>query len=538
MVEEIAFSGIFLYDKKDMSKKLIFIIVILAIVVLIIYQSFFKEKEPEFTLAEVVRGNVAQEVSETGQVQMGKEINLSFKNTGTIQAIFIKVGDKVWLGSSLARLNTSQLVIERSKAQASLEVAQAKLNQLLEGSTPEEIQAAQTDIDNAQIALENAQQDYEENLAQAYEDALNVLANAYLKSSGTLTTVTSLRKSYFTSADQGSITVNEKENNIDSLVLTAKTYIDQAQASLMHEDIDTALSIMKDSLGDIYNDLNIIQDIVESSDYTDTVSATDKTSLNTERLNINTALTNIINAQQTITSARMDGETAVNNAEGNLKGTQDDLALAIAEPSQADIDLYQAQIKQAQAELDLLDNKIWESTLRSPTQGQVTKINKEIGEIVQPSSAEPVITLLPASPYEIEVDIYEEDIVKMALGNEVIISLIALPDQDFQGKVISINPAEELVEGVVYYTMTISFEETPQNIRPGMTTDLVIKTDSKENVLIVPEDAIQEEDGKNIVQVFKDNQIEEREVEIGLMGSDDMVEVINGVAEGEKVIIE
>ncbi|MBA7634785.1 hypothetical protein ES703_42377 [subsurface metagenome] len=521
-----------------MSKKLIFIIIILVIVVFIVYQGLFKEKEPEFTLAEVVHGNISQEVSETGQVQMGKEINLSFKNTGTIQAIFVEVGDKVWLGSSLARLNTSQLVIERNKAQASLEVAQAKLNQLLEGSTPEEIQAAQTDVNNAQIALENAQQDYEEDLTQAYEDALNVLANAYLKSSGTLTTVTSLRKSYFASTDQGSLTVNEREGNIDSLVSTAKTHIDQAQTSLMHEDIDTALSIMKDNLGDIYNDLNIIQDIVESSDYADTVSAADKTSLNTERLNINTALTNVINSQQTITSTRIDGETAVNNAEGNLKEAQDDLALQIAEPSQADIDLYQAQVKQAQAELDLLDNKIWESTIRSPVQGQVIKINNEVGETVQPSLSESVITLLPTSPYEIEVDIYEEDIVKMALGNEVAIFLIALPDQVFQGKVININPAEELVEGVVYYTVTISFEEVPQNIRPGMTADLVIKTDSRENVLIVPEDAIQKKDGKNMVQVFKDNQIEEREIEIGLMGSDDMVEVIAGLTEGEKVIVE
>jgi len=296
---------------------------------------------------------------------------------------------------------------------------------------------------------------------------------------------------------------------------------------------------MRNSLGDIYNGLGVIRDMTEVAHYADVVSATDKTSLDTERLSINTALTNVINAQQTITSTRLTGEASLNTAQGELNKAKDELTLKTAQPSQANIDLYQAKEKQAQAKLDLLENRIWESTLRSPAQGQVIKINREVGETWQPSLTESVITLLPASPYEIEVDIYEEDIVKMVVGNEVSISLIAFPDETFQGKIIAINPAEELIEGVVYYTVAINFIETPEGIRPGMTVDLVIKTAAKENVLTIPEDAIEEKDGKNIVQVFLDEQgIEDREIEIGLVGSDDMVEVLSGLNEGEKVIVE
>ena len=116
--------------------------------------------------------------------------------------------------------------------------------------------------------------------------------------------------------------------------------------------------------------------------------------------------------------------------------------------------------------------------------------------------------------------------------------MIAFPDEIFPGKVISINPAEELIENVVYYTATISFEAIPEGIRPGMTADLLIEIDSKENVLIIPEDAIVEKDGKSTVQIYQDEQIEEREIEIGLMGSDYMVEVISGLQEGEQVIVE
>jgi len=296
--------------------------------------------------------------------------------------------------------------------------------------------------------------------------------------------------------------------------------------------------VMKNSLSNIYSDLNSIQNVVESSDYVDTVSSADKTSLNTERLNVNTALTNIINTQQTIASTKTDGQTAVNTAQGTLQSAQDALALILAGPSQADTDLYQAQVKQAQAKVDLLNNQIWEATLKSPIEGQVTKINKRVGETVQPALSEAVITLLPKSPYEIEVDIYEEDIVKMVVDNQVDISLIAFPDEIFSGKVISIDPAEELIENVVYYTVTVSFAETPQGIRPGMTADLIIKTDARENVLIVPEDAIEEKDGKYTVQIFQNGELEAREIETGLVGSDDMIEVISGLVEGEQVIVD
>ena len=70
-----------------------------------------------------------------------------------------------------------------------------------------------------------------------------------------------------------------------------------------------------------------------------------------------------------------------------------------------------------------------------------------------------------------------------------------------------------------------------------MTADLVIKTASKENVLIIPEDAIQKKDSKQIAEVFKDGISEDREIETGFFGTNYMVEVISGLEEGEKVIL-
>ncbi|KPJ71581.1 hypothetical protein AMJ50_01700 [Parcubacteria bacterium DG_74_3] len=105
-----------------------------------------------------------------------------------------------------------------------------------------------------------------------------------------------------------------------------------------------------------------------------------------------------------------------------------------------------------------------------------------------------------------------------------------------------IYPSQKIIEGVVYYEVIVgptSDLETwiPDTVKPGMTADLTIQTALKENVLIVPEKAIQEKNGKTLVQIFQAGKIQEQTIETGLWGSNDLVEVVSGLEEGEQVVI-
>jgi HlyD family secretion protein len=513
-----------------MNKKIILIIIIVLILAVGIYQGFLKEEEPAFTLAEVVLGNISQEVAETGQVKKGEEIKLSFKDSGRIEKIYVKVGDQVDSGENLAKIETTELAIQLQEAEAAFEVTQAKLKKLLAGPTQEEIKIAQTAVENSQVSLDTARQ----GLKDANEDALNVLDDSYLKIYNVFNEVDLIQRTYFTGSDQEGIKVRENQDKIELGMAQAKSYLDIAKADSTNEKIETSFSEMKKSLEITSDALKIIRETCEEPAYRNTVSSADKTSLDTHRGYINTALTSLANSQQSIISAKL----AIESAEGVFQAAEDDLALTTAPARQEDIDLYQAQVNQAQSQVQLLENQIRDATLKSPTRGQITKINKKVGELAQPALQEAVITLLPAAPFEIEVDIYEEDVVKINIGNPVEISLVPFPDKIFKGKVISIDPAEKIVEGVVYYETSIDFEEMPDNLKSGMTADLVIQAAFKENVLVIPEDALHEKDDKKTVQVFQDGEVKDREIEIGLIGSDDLVEVISGLEEGEKVILE
>jgi len=512
-----------------MNKKAIIIVLIVVVVVFGVYQAFFKKEKPNFTLADVSRGTITQEISESGQVQKGDKINLTFKNAGRIEKIYVVVGEEVKRGDVLAKLETTDLQIQLSEAESSLAVAQAKLNKLLAGATAEEIQAVQTKVDNAQISLNTANRNFED----AYEDALIVLEDAYLKAYNSQNTVATIQRTYFITADQAGVKVKENKEALESAVAEIKTYLDSAKTDPNNQNIDINLALVKGKLYNVSDYLKNIRETCEDVNYRNVVSSTDKTLLDTHRTNINTAFTNIVNSQQAIAAAKL----AVDSAAGQLQVAKDSLAITSASPRSEDISLYQAQVSQAEAQVNLYQNQISQARIVSPADGQISKINKKVGELVQPVLQDVVMTIVPAAPYKIEVDVYEEDIVEVNIDNPVEISLIAFPDKTFTGRVVSIDPAEKVVDGVVYYEVTINFDETPEGIKPGMTADVVIRTAEKENVLTVPKDAVQTKDGQKTVEVFKDNDIEERQVEIGLKGSNDMVEIVSGLQEGEKVIL-
>jgi multidrug efflux pump subunit AcrA (membrane-fusion protein) len=517
-----------------MNKKIILIIIIIILVTFGVYQVFLKEKKPEFNLIEVVRGDIVQEIFESGQVGRGEKINLIFENAGKIEKIYAGVGDEVKAGQELAKLDTSNLYIQLQEVQTGLELAQLNLNKLLAGAGPEEIKITETQLENAEITLGIAK----ENLKNSYETAITVSDGSYPQIYNALDFVKEFVGEYINIYDEDGRTIMRARDEIERAEAEAKLYLGIAKESSRTEasvngDVETALLIMKNSLETAFDSLETIREIADKSAiYRERVSAADKASLDTLKTNINGDLTNVIGVQQTISSMKSNVETV----QTKLQEAESRLDLIKAEVRQVDIDLSEAQIRQAQTRVQFYENQIQQSKLISPAAGKIIEIKKRIGELVQPTSQDVVIVVLPIAPYEIKVDIYEEDVIEISVGNSVEITLVAFPDKKIEGRVISISPAEKIVDGVVYYETTIGFEEMLKEIKPGMTADVIIQADLKENVMIISRDAIQEKDDKTIVEVFKNGQIQERDIEIGLRGSNDMVEVLSGLEEGEKVI--
>lgn len=532
-------------------KRKIIIGLISLLIIFVLFQVFnSNNQKSDFELAEASIGKVVKEVSENGQVKKGEEISLAFNSAGKIESVYFQKGDKVKKGEVLAKLNTEKLAIQIQEAKADLKVYEAQLAKLLAGSSKEEIKKYETAVSNAQTLLDNARQNLEDvretsenNLESSYEDAVVTLETSYLKAYNASNFIDSFQRDYFTDNKQESLTVKEAKSIISDSISDMSDSLKEAKENYDQGKIDITLSLFEEKLDRIYELLSDVRKIADYPSYRNVILSADKTSLDTHKSNINTVLSSVISARQTIESTKITNQSNINtalasvsNAEGDLESAKNSLGLITSSPDEEDVNLYEAQVEKAQTKIDYLSEQIDDSYITAPLDGQISEVVKRQGEMV--SAGSKVLGFLPESSFQIEVDIYEEDIVKMDVGNPVEISFIAFPEEVFQGEVFFISPVEKIVDGVVYYEVKIEFKEIPEGIKPGMTADLKIETESKENVLYIPESAIQRKEGKRIAKVFKEGEIEEKEIEIGLEGSDGSVEIISGISEGEKVILE
>lgn len=538
--------------KIKFKKKSIVILGIIAIVIIAILIIAFSKKGDGYNFYTVTRGDVIQEVSESGIVKKGDIIPLSFKAAGQLEKIYVKAGDIVKKGTILAKLDNAQLYIQLQQAKANLALSQAELDKLIAGASEEQIQVAQTTVDNAKTTLANEEKDLvnaqasaDNSLKEAYEDARNTLNDSYLKAYNALTTVTSIQSKYFSDTDQYSLEIKAYKKSIEDATAEMNILLNDVNLHFteLNNRIDSALLNFEKNLASIRDDLAGVRTIVENDSYRKIVSSTDRASLDTQRDYVNTAYTNVIGEKQDTFSIKITNETNIDTATASVSTARDalttaenNLALIIADPRIEDINLYQAKVSSAQANVDILENQIYDASLKSPVDGTVVSVDKLAGETIQATI--PIISVLPSEEFGIEVDIYEEDIVKIEENDVAKISLVAFPGQAFEGKVILIEPAEKLIDGVVYYEVRISFDSAPEELKQGMTADISIITDSRSNALVVSDDAVQKDGDKAFVEVIEKGNPKEKQIKIGLEGDNDLVEVIEGLSEGEQVIVE
>jgi len=529
-------------------------IIVIASIIIIIIGGYFAirgilNRGTTYSTVAVERSNVEENVSVTGTVISAKKIDLEFEKAGKIRSINVRVNDKVSVGQTLVRLDTSELGAQLLSYQAALEVAQAKLSKALAGTREEDVQIyrtavekAQVDVTNKERALADAQADADNDLEAAYEDALDSVRTSYTKADqALLITYTNMRDSYFGGSSALDVGVKDKENGAKQDLAVADAYIEAAELDSTENNIDTAIEKMQHALSSIRDALAYLRSAMDDPSES-SVSSVDKTSVDTERTNIDTEIVSVTSAKQAISSTKITNQTNINTAQSNLdtaktslKKAQDELASEEAAPRQEDIDLAQAEVKQAQANVLEAQAKIAKSILRAPVAGTITAIEKEVGETVQSNTL--VVSMISQGNFQIEANVSETEIAKVKLDDQVEMTLDALgPDEKFFGKIIKIDPAETVVSGVIYYQVNSVFDAEDERIRPGMTVNLDIRTDKKENVLAIPFFIVREKNGERYVEILKDGQKEKQDIKTGLEG-ETMIEVIEGLKEGDEVIV-
>ena len=271
------------------------------------------------------------------------------------------------------------------------------------------------------------------------------------------------------------------------------------------------------------------------------------TKINTASNNLLTAKTALSNALLNYKNVLRTAETSraqqIVSAQAKIDSAYKAWQVTIAQLNKVkapantyDVKLANARLRQSQASYDTIVNQISDSILKAPSAGVITGLNSEVGEQVNPSRT--LITLLSDSQFEIEVLVSEADIAKIKIGNNSEITLDSYGDDvKFVGKIVFVEPAETVIQDVIYYKININFDPKGLSVKSGMTANVTIVTAEKKNVLFVPSRAIIQKNGSGkYARVLENGQLVEKKVEIGLRGDDGVYEIVGGVLEGETVV--
>lgn len=192
--------------------------------------------------------------------------------------------------------------------------------------------------------------------------------------------------------------------------------------------------------------------------------------------------------KQFIAQSEADRARALVNTAGELlKQAQAQAGVTDAQIKSAQANVAQREASLAQARIDLARTRI-----TSPVNGIVIKRAIERGQTVAASLQSPELFVIAQnlSDMQVEASIDESDVGRIRTGQKASFTVDAFPGQTFEGEVSQVRKAAQSVANVVTYVAVVAFSNTGGRLLPGMTANVRVVTDQREDVLKVPNAAL------------------------------------------------
>lgn len=503
----------FIRNAWSFSKRRPFVAGISAVVLFVVLSSIFGGGggPAEYDIETVGRKTVVDLVDVTGKVKSPDKVDLGIERGGKIARIEAQVGDEVYAGEVLVVTNNSDLWARYEEAKANLELEKLNLQ--------ETSQTSDIEVETAFIDLVNAIQDAYASVGDAVQNKLSDI---------------------FKGSESTSVPKLGVITSSGAIIDFGLNHEEILEVSSIRLEIDKALSTWRNNPGSVTKS-NILVEVSEAEDVL----------LNAQRLLDDiTGIVNDYRAGSLSYQAEVDAErpnifaarTLVVNALNDLRSAKQDYLSAIAElgvDEGYDLRTNQLQkqrVSAAQARVDAALAEINKSIITAPFSGVVTRVETEVGEIVASNS--PIVSMISDAPFEIEAYVAEADISKVEIGSVAEVTLDAYGSTElFEAKVVFVDPAETILEGVSTYRVLLNFTDVDERIRSGMTANVEILSASKEDVIAVPQRAVFNKDGDDFVRVLIDKEPSGRQVVTGVRSFDGYVEIVSGLEEGEQVVV-
>lgn len=494
----------------------------------------------EFRFEKVERGEIIRSIQATGQLVALTSVDIRSKAGGTVQEILVEEGDEVKRGQLLARIDPSDTRALVDQAQADVESAQAR-----------------ADLARVNESLERR------NRALAVRDAENALAIARVR----------LERAEATNQSQPELTQADLSRARAELAAQ-----EQALLELQNVEIPQLRADARGAIDRARAEFNSAQAEVERQEELFKQDFVSKASVDRAKAAAASAKAALDTATQRSSTIEEQVQSRLRQQRARLEQAQASVRQAVANQSRDKVvnqDLQEARKQVAQAELNLEEARVLlasveareaerrsavagtvrsrvtrdnaqvqleSTTVVAPRDGVVTRKYLEAGTIIPPgtnafSQGTAIVQLSDTTRMFVECLVDEADVAQVKVGQRVRVIIEAYPGQRLQGIVTRINPAAETNQNITAIRVRVEVrQQRGIALKPGMNATCEFLTLEKPNVLILPSQAIQREEGKTFVRIKgADGKPQRVEVQLGEEGNDGF-EVLSGLQEGQEVV--
>ncbi len=248
------------------------------------------------------------------------------------------------------------------------------------------------------------------------------------------------------------------------------------------------------------------------------------------------AKANLARSQQLFDKQALS-KAELERAETELKAAQSQYDIA-AERERAtgkggsDFNLARAAFQQAAANLMLAQHRQQSTLITAPFSGVILSRSVEPGAVLQ--SGQALLTLARTDSARLLADIEEKNLASVFLKQQALVSPEAYPERKFKAEVSFISKAVDPTRGTI--TVRLDALETPEYLKSDMTVSIDLDVARIEGAMLIPADALFEEQGKAFIWVFTEGKSTKRPVITGFSEAG-RVQVVEGLAPGDIVIL-
>ncbi|RJQ34067.1 efflux RND transporter periplasmic adaptor subunit [Candidatus Parcubacteria bacterium] len=500
-------------------------VALIAVVAIIGSSIFLKNGNGNGETLVVRAGTFVQQVSTSGTVVAADDVELGFTLSGRISRVYVKVGDTVAIGKVLAEIENGDTRAAVLQRQAALEAEEARLRSLEEGTRLEELAVAEAEVESAKATLAQRNQGVIDAIESAYADADDAIRNQ-LDQFLTNPRTENPKVDFLSTNSQVITTIENDRPLVEAMLALWQTEI--LSLSLSSDFTKAVLNAQK-NLSSVSSLLSAASTALSSAIPSSSTTQSEIDGYVTDIAAARSAINSAISAVTSAATAETSAAAALNTAEKNL-------ALKRAGSTVANIDVQKAQVRVAEAQLADARAALQKTLIVAPFRGVITHVDITPGEIVSPNGSD--ISMISADALQIETYVPEINIPLLSVGNRATVTLDAYGDDvPFEVIIVSIDPAQTMRDGVSTYRAILQFGTQDPRIRAGMTANITITTQERDDVISIPQGLVISRDGKKFVRVKEGGTTVEREVTTGSVSSIGSVEITSGLLDGDIVVL-